>query len=88
MSEPGTQVICHQKGGGGGFTEGASPGREPKPELAELVEPDVDANRSNAETGMETWTETWMEAWMEPWTEARHRSPAGRVHEGLTAFHL
>lgn len=51
----------------------------PEPGMTEPVEPDVDANQSNAET----WTETWTEMW----TETQRRSPAGRVHEGLAAFH-
>lgn len=54
VSELGTQVICHQKGGAGGFIEGASPDLDRGGHSQ--GEPDVDANWSNAETWMETWT--------------------------------
>lgn len=84
VSEPGTQVICHQKGGAGGvwgeFIERASPARETWAE-------------EDTAGGSRTWTQTgqiqrrgWRRGRVETWTETQSHSPAGRVHEGLAVI--
>lgn len=56
MTEPGTQVICHQKGvyvwggGGGGLQKELAQHESPKLGMTEAVKSDVDANRSNGDT--------------------------------------